>query len=219
MAPVKPQTSTKTSRRDRARATRQRIIAAAYDRFCANGYAGTTMADVASDAAVAVQTVYFTFHTKADLLAGAYEYAVLGADDPRPPDQQPWYAEAKVSPDIESAVRAITTGTTEITARATPLESVVRATAASDPDAARVWEHHERLRAEGYRGIVSLFTTKAPLKEGLSLVRATQLVLLYIGPHTYRGLVIDYGWSHDEYVAWAVEAILRDVFGREPGAD
>src|SRR5690348_4871069 len=130
MARVKTQTPKKISRRDRARATRQRIIAAAYDRFCANGYAGTTMADVAAAADVAVQTVYFTYHTKADLLAGAYEYAVLGADDPRPPDQQPWYAEAAAAQDIESAVRAIAAGTTEITARATPLESVVRATAA-----------------------------------------------------------------------------------------
>jgi len=129
MAAVKPPPAKKLSRRDRARATRQRIISAAYRLFCDNGYAGTTMADVSNAAGVAVQTVYFTFHTKTELLAGAYEYAVLGAENPLPPQEQPWLRTAIGEPDFDRALRSIATGSAEITARATPLESVVRATA------------------------------------------------------------------------------------------
>ena len=75
-----------------ARATRLRMIRAAQRVFIASGYAGARMIDIAAEAGVAVQTVYFTFHTKAELLQACYELAVLGEDDPRPPPGQPWYA-------------------------------------------------------------------------------------------------------------------------------
>src|SRR5215212_2657176 len=80
-----------TSRRDRARATRLRITKAAYTLFCERGYAGTTMGDIAHAAGVAVQTVYFAFHTKSELLSRAYDFAVLGEADPVPPERAMWY--------------------------------------------------------------------------------------------------------------------------------
>ena len=42
---------------------------------------------------MAVQTVYFTFHTKSELLSRAYDFAVLGEGDPVPPEQTAWYQE------------------------------------------------------------------------------------------------------------------------------
>jgi AcrR family transcriptional regulator len=201
-----------SSRRDRAQATRLRIIRAAYRRFCDHGYAGTTMTDVATLAGVAVQTVYFTFHTKAELLAGAYEFAVLGEQDPRPPALQPWFSAARDEPDRHAALRTLAGGVAEIVVRAAPLETVVRSTATSDPDAAAVWDYHERLRKDGYRGMVELLVAKEPLAHGQTLETATDLLLLYLGPHPFRGLVVDHGWSREAWLAWAVEAIDRDLF-------
>jgi len=212
MPVVKPP-SARPARRDRARATRARIIRAAYARFCDLGYAGTTMADVAADASVAVQTVYFTFHTKAELLAGAYEFAVLGEQDPRPPDLQPWYAATRDEPDRHRALATLAGGAAAIAARAAPLEAVVRATASSDPDVAAVWARHERLRVDGYRRMVALLGAKGPLAPGMSEERATDLLLLYLGPHTYRGLVVDHGWSEEAWRAWATLAIDRELYG------
>src|SRR4029079_4565169 len=74
----------KITRRERAKATRRRIAVAALARFSQHGYAATTMATIAHDAGVAVQTVYFTFHTKAELLIAALTIAGGGpgaADD------------------------------------------------------------------------------------------------------------------------------------------
>ena len=58
------------TRRERSRATHWRIVEAAHRLFTIQGYASTTMGQVAEAAGVAVQTVYFVFHTKAALLAG-----------------------------------------------------------------------------------------------------------------------------------------------------
>ena len=76
MTVVKAFGSTKPTRRDRARATRLRITRAAYDLFCERGYTATTMAEIAESAGVAVQTVYFAFHTKSELLSRTYDFAV-----------------------------------------------------------------------------------------------------------------------------------------------
>src|ERR1700712_1847613 len=86
MAEVNP---VKPTRKQQAAATRLRIIEAATGEFVGNGYHGTSMAAIAKRANVAVQTVYFVFHTKAELFAAAVDAAVLGAED-RPPLEQTW---------------------------------------------------------------------------------------------------------------------------------
>ena len=67
-----------TTRAERALATRRRMVKAAHDLFCTNGYSGTTINAVAKEAGVAVPTLYYTFGTKAALLSEA-----LGARDRR----------------------------------------------------------------------------------------------------------------------------------------
>src|SRR3954449_3485212 len=89
--PVKSSAGTPTNRTERARATRTRILRAAYSLFAAHGYPVVTMAAVAAEAGVAVQTLYFTFGTKAELLQHAYDYAVIGDGEPVPPTEQSWY--------------------------------------------------------------------------------------------------------------------------------
>jgi AcrR family transcriptional regulator len=60
-------------------ATRRRILDSALTAFVTRGYSSTTMDAVAADAGVAVQTVYFAFRAKGDLLQAVYEHAVLGS--------------------------------------------------------------------------------------------------------------------------------------------
>lgn len=211
MTPVKRPGTSKPTRRDRARATRLRITKAAYSLFCDRGYAGTTMADVADAAGVAVQTVYFVFHTKGELLSRTYDFAVLGEDDPLPPELQPWYAKMTTEPELTDALRHAVAGIGTILARAMPLDAVVRAAAASDPEAARIRARHEGWRAEGYRAMLDVLRTKSPLRDGVSPERATQLLLMYVG-EVYRILVHDFGWSDDEWIDWTVATVSEQVF-------
>jgi len=214
MGTVKQQPESRTSRRDRARATRLRITKAAYTLFCRRGYVGTTMADIAEAAGVAVQTVYFTFHTKSELLSKAYDFAVLGEGDPLPPEQQPWYAAMAAEPDVVAALRHAVEGIGVIMTRATPLDTVVRSTAGSDPETAAVRAFHERWRAQGYRAMLDILSAKADLRAGVTPERASQLLLLYVGMDVYRVLVIDFGWSHHAWVDWTVATLADQLFVR-----
>ena len=212
MTDVKPSDPGKVTRRDRARATRLRIARAAYALFCERGYAGTTMSDVATAAGVAVQTVYFTFHTKSELLSRTYDLAVMGESDPLPPERQAWYLEMTAEADVARALRHMVEGIGTILIRATPLDTVVRASAASDPDTAAVRAVHERWRAEGYRSILDILHAKFALRHGVTPERATQLLLFYLGMDAYRVLVHDFGWTHDEWIGWTVATVAEQVF-------
>ena len=64
------------------------MLEAAYELFCSDGYRATTMEAIAERAGVAVQTLYFTFHTKDELFQAVHDHTVLG-DDIVPPPMQP----------------------------------------------------------------------------------------------------------------------------------
>jgi AcrR family transcriptional regulator len=214
MSAVKRQPRALPTRRERAKATHWKIIKAAYQSFCERGYAGTTMAHVAERAGVAVQTVYFVFHTKAELLSRAYDFAVMGEGEPRIPEEQAWYQEMAAEPDVTAALRHLMAGTGDIVRRVTPLYLVARANTESDEEIARVQTFHETWRAEGYRAMLDVLRMKAPLRVGLSPERANHLLLLYAGPDVYHVLVDVYRWTHEDLVDWVVVTVADQVFGR-----
>jgi AcrR family transcriptional regulator len=200
------------TRRERSRATHQRIVVAAHRLFTTQGYASTTMAEVAESAGVAVQTVYFVFHTKAALLARAIDFAVLGWEAPLPPDEQAWYRAMEEAPEITEALRHLVTGVGEIMPRVIPLNLAARAS--DDPELARVMAESEEWRADGYRVILEILCAKAPLREGLDPGRAKHLLLLYVGEDVYHFLVGTCRWSHEDWVDWTAAAVLLEVFGQ-----
>src|SRR5574337_2019536 len=216
MSAVKGPTPTKLSRRGRAQATHWRIVKAAYRLFCTQGYVSTTMAQIAEAAGVAVQTVYFAFHTKAALLSRAYDFAVMG-EEPQIPQQQPWYQAMTAEPDVTQALRHFVAGVGEITRRVTPLSLAAQVAADGDPDTSRVIAFHDELQADAYREVVKLLRDKAELRPGLSLERGTDLLLLYAGTDVYHVLVEARGWSHDEWLDWTVRTLADQLFDGAAG--
>ncbi len=212
MEPVKPPAPARSDRRERARATRLRITKAATTLFCERGYTRTTMADVADAAGVAVQTVYFVFHTKTELLNSTYSLAVMGENDPAPPEMQEWYRQAVSEADVTSAVRLVVGGVAEILRRVAPLDQAVRSAAAGDPDAAAFLSHNEGMRADGYQAIVSFLHLKRPLRDDLTEERATDVMLLLLSPGVYRALAVERAWTHAEWVAWTSRALVEQLF-------
>lgn len=74
----------RTTRAQKARFTRLRMIDGARELFIEQGYAGTTRQEIAGRAGVAVQTVYYTFKTKGQLLCEVVELTAAGQAPPPP---------------------------------------------------------------------------------------------------------------------------------------
>jgi AcrR family transcriptional regulator len=208
MATVKPADEAPTpSRKQRAAATRQRMMDAAYRVFSARGYAKTTMEAIAAEAGVAVQTVYFTFHAKAAVLQAAYEYAVLGAER-TPPHRMDWWRAADAESDIGRAVAHIVVGSVVVFERAAPLVWAVH----GDEDARPTYEFNENLRRSGYAQLIAILVRKQRLRRGLTRRRARDIMLTLLGPQVYFLFTTELGWTTQQYAAWAKGALLRELF-------
>jgi AcrR family transcriptional regulator len=185
------------------------MVRAAHQLFIERGYSGTRMADVAEVAGVAVQTVYFRFHTKAELLQACYELAVLG-DEQLPPPLQPWYQALLRATTGANALRQFAEGNTAIVARVGILDDVVRS-AMHEPDAVAVRAYNEQLRREGYRDLCAHLSKRFGLRPPLTLSTATDLLLAYGGTSLYRSLVLDYGWPLSRYVDWLALTLRQQL--------
>ncbi len=195
----------KPTRRERAQATRRRILDAAYDLFVERGFTGTRMADVAERAGVAVQTVYFTFHTKAGLLEACDARAVMGDDEPLPPQEQPFWRAMIEAPTGPEAVRHFIEGLAAIEMQAARLKQVISA-ATHDPDVMAISAGSEQLRRAGFREAVEHFAAYG-LREGLDIERATDILLTVGDSSVYCSLVHDYGWQHEAFVDWLADSV------------
>jgi AcrR family transcriptional regulator len=202
--------SAKPTRKEKAAATRERILVAATEVFTAAGFAGARMAEIAERAGVAVQTVYFTFHTKGDLLQACFDRAVMGPER-RPPGQQDFFADIVSARSGGAALAAFVRGNTAILERSAAIKEVAEFSA--DPDAAAVVTHSEQLRRDGYRDVVRLISERFSLREGLDLETATDLLLMYGSTATYLTLR-RYGWSDERYATWLTDTLTEQVLGR-----
>ena len=189
------------------------MLDAAYELFCNDGYRSTTMEAIAERAGVAVQTLYFTFHTKDELFQAVHERTVLG-DENLPPPMQPWYLAAVAAEDVTAAVRHVCRGVLSISRRVAPMIPAFHAVAA-DP-AGEVWDRSQRLRYDGMVDLVATLIKKAPLRRGVTRAHAADVLYLLLGPDLYWTMVLGRDWSERQLADWTERVILDDLFGREP---
>ena len=192
----------------RARATRERVVAAAAPLFVARGYLDTTMAELAGAAGVAVQTLYLAFGSKAAVLQAVWDAA--GPD--RPAD---WAAALVAAPDGPEALARHVEVTTAAVERRHPLDAVLRA-AAADPEPAELLAAARASALEAHARAIDELAEHPGFTVDLSLQRATDVVATLLAPETYALLVVQQGWTTPDWAEWALRHLVVDLF---PAAD
>src|SRR4051794_30134722 len=117
-------------RRQRSARTRVRIIETATRLLLDQGYVATTIEAIAEQAGVAVQTVYYVFGTKSNLLAAVLDVAIAGDPDPVGTLQRPWVDALRAETSATRAIERLVDGSVAIVARASPMYDVLRRAAA-----------------------------------------------------------------------------------------
>jgi AcrR family transcriptional regulator len=187
------------------------MVEAAYRLGSERGYAATTMADIATEAKVAVQTVYFTYHTKLALFKDAFDFAVVGSHDMVNPDQQPWFQTVRDEPDLGRALGILVDYVTEISRRVTPLAEAFRSLG-NEPEAQAFYRERERLRHEGFGRILSVLEAKRPLRPSLERAAALDIFFALLSPELYQALVVGLGWPDDRWRSWITTTLEESVF-------
>jgi AcrR family transcriptional regulator len=192
------------NRKQRALQTRERIASAAARLFAERGYDGVPMDAIAAEAGVAVQTVYFAFRTKPELLIAAWDQAVLGSLAAPPPDQQEWFRAVLDEPDPRATLRLMVDGVLAILERIGPLMPVMMS--APDPGVRTEYERREQLRYAGWRAVVDSLG-KPHLKRGVTVATASDLFFALLSPAMHHVLCTTRGWSNKQYRSWVLATV------------
>lgn len=183
-------------------------MAAAHEEFLSHGYHGATMASIARRAGVAVQTVYFVFHTKAALLSAAIDAAVIGPDA-APPEQSEWWQAMVESSTGAEALGHFVRGAGEVYVRAAGISEVLRAAALDDSECRDVWLRHDSLQVAAFRQVIEVIRSTGGLRPGLDVDRATDIMITVFGDSTFQLLTAERGWSTARTLDWMDDALRR----------
>lgn len=202
----------KVNRAERTLATRRRMLAAARELFVDQGYAATTVEQIAAAAGVAVQTVYYTFRTKGSLLREVVNATAAG-EDQAPTMERAWALEMLSAATAQRVLALAVEHGTAIYERVAALWPAVTAAGAADPDVATYWSSVGAARRDGQRRMVAHIVELDALRPGLDAERATDLVVALLGHDIYRTLVIDAEWSLATFRAWLFTTIVQQLLG------
>lgn len=194
----------------RSQATRAKIARAAADLFTAQGYAATSVQAIAAEAGVGVQTVYYTFKTKAAVLKEAVDQAVAGDAEPVPTLERPWVREALAAPDTAGLVRLQVAGTGAVMERVAGLLEAVRGGAA-DPDLAALWSANVEQRRVVQRVFADALAARGALRPGLDTAEAADLMLGLLSPELFTLYTVHLGRSADWWRERTTDALLAQV--------
>jgi AcrR family transcriptional regulator len=203
-------------RREQAAATRHEILAAAQRLFERDGYAATTMAAIATDARVALKTVYVAFETKSGLLRALWNERLRGGREDVPVAQQEIYRAVLEEPDPERQLRLNARNSREGKLRIAALAEVIRSAAPLDADIAQLWtrigiEYHANQRA-----IIECINQKNALKPDLDINRATDILWTINHPNTWQLLVAQRGWTPEQYEQWSTDTAITQLLKPQP---
>jgi AcrR family transcriptional regulator len=204
-----------TRRARKALATRRRILEAAETLFVRDGYAATTIAAIADQADVAVQTVYAVFGSKRAVLGELLAARVVGDDDAAPlEDRDDWRAmEAETEPRRQLELFAAIA--TRIGERMGALYDVLAAAAASDPEIADVYRRQQQRRHNDQRRVARSLARRDALRPGLSEARATDIMWAVANPSMHHRLVAERRWATDEYERWLAHVLTCSLVEQE----
>ncbi len=191
-------------REDRATETRRRIAAAAKDLFAEHGFAGTTVASIASSAGVSAPTVYATFGSK-----GAIVKALLSQME-HDADGAAWMQRIAEQLTPQDKLTAFVRWTTALLSSSKATIQAVQG-AATDPAIVELREEGDRHRRDGLRAVIGLLVQDNALGVGLSEERALDRAWMLTGVDLYLSATEGCGWTDAEYEQWLASLLIRQL--------
>jgi AcrR family transcriptional regulator len=205
-----------TRRAEQARATRRRIIDCARELFVQHGYAATTLDQIAAQAGVSVQTVYFHFGNKRTVLKEIVDVLSVGDDEPIPMLDRSWVRQVREEPDGRRALATWLENGRAIFVRIAPIMKIVRDAAGADPEMAEQWDTNQRQRFIAHHALTEQLADKQALRPGLSVNEAADIIFSLVSPEVYQLLTAERGWTPAQWQRWITDTLTETIL--RPGS-
>jgi AcrR family transcriptional regulator len=198
-------------RQEAARTTRARIIEAAKAGFLAHGFGGTTIRQFAENAGVSPETIYKTFGGKAALLKSVYDVTLAGDDEDIPLAGRPEAIAVRDAPSPAAAAASYAELAQLISRRIDPLLRVLLGARDTDRGLAEFARTIDQERHVGSSFYVRQWERNGWLRDDITVDQAIDTVWALNSPQP-RWLLLDHGWSDEQYTRWLAGLIRRTIF-------
>jgi AcrR family transcriptional regulator len=213
-APVKSRRRYDSTRRQQqARETRDAILEVARRRFQAGGLAPTTIAAIAADVGVSVDTVYKSFGGKSGIVRAICERALAG-EGPVPAETRS-DALQSTERDPRSIIRGWGALTTEVAPRVAPILLLIRDAAAADPEMADLQAEMDGQRLDRMIHNARNLVDAGHLRDDLTAELAGEVLWTYSSPQLYELLVLIRGFSLERYSTFLADAMIAALLPPE----
>jgi AcrR family transcriptional regulator len=210
----RPKRTYRSPRRElQALATRMTILDAAQRRFEHDGYPGTTIETVASDAAVSTKTVYLAFTTKAALLRAVWDRALKGDTDDAGVAERAWFQQLLAEPDPRRQVQLVARNACVVKRRIGALLRAIRSAAAVDADSGDLWQLIQTDFHANQRAVVQAIADHDGLRAGLDISTATDILWTLNHPDVWLLLTDHRGWTPERFEHWLDAALTEQLLG------
>jgi len=190
----------------RAGETEAHRIESATALFVREGFSGTTISRIASDAGVSEETVYKVFGNKVSLVRAIRDKALAG-DGPVHAERRSDRMQSSER-DPRNTIRGWGVLAMEVAPRVAPVLLLVRQAAASDPELARLQEEMDAARLTRMTHNAQTLLKGGHLRPGMTLEAATDVLWTYSSPELYELLVLRRGWSVQRYGEFIADAMI-----------
>src|SRR5215469_4343176 len=187
--PASTRRYTSARRARQAAQTRADVLLAAVRLFGQNGWAGTTLAAIAAEAGVAVETIYTSFSSKKALLRAAMDVAIVGDARPVPVMEREEVQQLHHLPPEQRLPALMRLADQVYSDRLSGVWSAMLEAAASDPEVATWCAEHERQRRQTLRELLQI-ALDHPIPDPL-----LDAAWILTSPDTYTKLATQHGWT------------------------
>jgi AcrR family transcriptional regulator len=196
-----------TLRRERARQKQERVIEAAERRFLGDGYGTTTIAVIADDAGVSVDTIYKSFGGKPGLVRAIRERALRGSGSV-PAEQRSDELQAR-QPDPRKIIEAWGHFTTEVAPRSAPILLLVRDAASTDPELKALLEEMDADRLRRMTDNARRLHATGRLRSDITVAHTADVLWAYSSPELFELLVRRRGMPLKRYGQFVADAMIN----------
>jgi AcrR family transcriptional regulator len=200
-----------SSRQLQAQQNRDRVLAVARRLFVAQGYAATSIEQIAAEAGLSVRTVFGGFTSKINLLKQVLDTAIVGDAAEIPLHQRPSMRRVHDAATAEEAYERLADAFAEVAQRVYGIYAVVHGAADTDPDIAALERQLDAQRLTGVGHLAATIADRLAVTEPAAIAYIRDTLWTLGSPLQYRLLVHQRGWTPRQYRDWMARALAAMV--------
>lgn len=195
-------------RAEQARQTRAAVADAAKRLFLRDGFAATTVAAVAAEARVSVETIYKGFGGKPGLVRAICVNELAGGEQrTRLP---------LTEPDPRTVIRGWGSLSAEVAPQVAPILLLLRAAAATDSAMAELQTEMNAGRLQRMTRNAAHLAEAGHLRDEITVQHAAEIMWAYTSPELYEMLVLARGWPLEHYGDFIADAVITALLPPAP---